>query len=230
MQENKNAPAEERHGAQNLSKDSNIEGNTQLLGACINVVDEINKKEYELKKRRQEQQKGKSYQSVLAELLNQLPTVNYREEAELNSNEKIGRKQYAVITIDKVIDVAKIQNWGICTRNGFIYVYNAKQWHTIAIDDFKTFLGMAALKMGVPVLEAKYHIFRDELFKQFMVSANLPTPEPKEQTLINLQNGTFEITETGIQQLREHRADDFLTYLLSFDYDPDAKCPLFMQY
>jgi len=230
MEKKNNAPAEERHGAENLSKDSNIEGDMQLLGACINIVDEINKKEYELKKRRQEQQKGKSYQRVLADLLYQIKPIDYREKAGIEGSDKVTRRQQIVITIDVTLETAIANNWGICTRNGFIYVFNAKQWHTIAVDDFKTFLGMAALKMGVPKLEAKYHIFRDELFKQFMVSANLPTPEPIAQTLVNLQNGTFEITETGIQKLREHRADDFLIYLLSFEFDPDAKCPLFKQY
>lgn len=225
------APAIEQGAQSNLSKDTNIVGNTQILKASISVLEkEIKNKESLLKQRRQEQRQGKSHQRVLADLLNQIKTVNYREEAKLEGNEKIGRKQYAVITIDKILETALTHNWGICTRNGFIYVYNAKQWHTIGVDDFKSFLGIAALKMGVPILEAKYHLFRDELFKQFMASANLPTPEPKEQTLINLQNGTFEIIEVGVQKIREHRADDFLTYLLPFAYEPEAKCPLFMQY
>lgn len=83
--------------------------------------------------------------------------------------------------------------------------------------------------MGIPSIDAKYHLFKDELFKQFLSSSNLPTLEPQENVLINLQNGTFEITDK-IQQLREARREDFLKYELSFDYNPKAVCPLFFQY
>ena len=58
----------------------------------------------------------------------------------------------------------------------------------------------------------------------------MPTPERMAGiTLINLQNGTFEISENG-QTLREQRREDFLKYQLPFEYDPSARCPLFDKY
>ena len=96
-------------------------------------------------------------------------------------------------------------------------------------EDFKPFLADASMRMGVPVLEAKYHQFKDELYKQFLSASNLPTPETKQNVLINLLNGTFEITDDR-QELRDQRREDFIKYQLPFEYNPDAQCPMFDKY
>lgn len=115
-------------------------------------------------------------------------------------------------------------------KNGFIYLYNGRFWLPVNEDEFKPFLAQAAEKMGVETLDARYHLFKEEMYKQFVSEANMPTPERAPGcTLINLQNGTFEITATG-QRLREQRREDFLKYQLPFEYDPQATCPLFDKY
>lgn len=229
MEEKKQAPAV-KQGAEKLSKDTNIMKDTQLMNSCLSELDtHLKTKESELKARRKEQQNGKSYQKVLKELLSQLKEVNYREIAGIGTNEKVPVKKYIVITIENIIDTAISYNWGLTTKHGFIYVFNGAYWQPIEADDFKYFLGKAAIKMGVPELEAKHHLFKDELFKQFMSSSCFLTPESdNQQTLINLQNGTFEISDTC--RLREARREDFIKYQLPFAYNPDAQCPLFYKY
>ena len=172
---------------------------------------------------------GKSCGRILSDLLGQIDPVNFRERASLDDDTKISRKFYVVITIDEVVDKAVANNWGLCTKDGFIYVYNGKYWQVINAEDFKPFLADAAIKMGVPVFDAKYHQFKDELYKQFLSVANLPTPEAKRNVLINLQNGTFEISGDK-QEVREQRREDFIKYQLPFGYNSDAKCPLFDKY
>ena len=180
-------------------------------------------------KAKQEALTGKSYQKVLTELLSQINSVDFRERAALCEDDKISRKLYVVISIDEIIDTAIRNNWGLCTKDGFIYVFNGKYWQVVNADEFKPFLADAAIKMGVPVLEAKYHQFREELYKQFLSASNLPTPETKKNVLINLLNGTFEITSDK-QELREQRRDDFIKYQLPFEHNPDARCPIFDKY
>ena len=98
------------------------------------------------------------------------------------------------------------------------------------LDTLKLFLANAAQKLGVPNIEANYHRFWDELYKQFAAVLNIDIPEPPQGvTLINLQNGTFEISDEG-QKLREYRREDFLKYQLPFEYDPKARAPMFNQY
>lgn len=231
MEHKHEAPAKDWQGAQNLTKYTDFPADIQKPeGLFSELTEDIKHNETKLKTQRKQQEKGKSYQSVLSELLNQLQPINYRELAELENEEKLTRKNYVVISIDNIIEVAKSNNWGICTQNGFIYVFNGKYWQSLSNDDLKSFLGNAAIKMQVPKLEAKYHLFRDDLFKQFMTTSIFPTPDTKQETLINLLNGTYEITESGFQNLREHKREDFLTYLLPFAYNPDAKCPLFLKY
>lgn len=205
-------------------------------GAANGIPDYIGLIGAELEKAKQlhvEAQKevltGKTYQKVLRELLTQIEPADFRERAGLDEDTKITRKLYVVISIDEIIETAIRNNWGLCTKDGFIYVFNGKYWQVVNAEDFKPFLADASIKMGVPALEAKYHQFKDELYKQFLSASNLPTPETKKNVLINLLNGTFEITDAR-QHLREQRREDFIKYQLPFEYNPDARCPMFDKY
>ena len=143
---------------------------------------------------------------------------------------KLTKNHYLVLCIEQLLKIAKSNNWGLCKKNGFIYLYNGSYWNEIDKESFQAFLGNIALKMGVEKFKAKIHTFKDELFKQFMADAYLPTPKAnKRNVLINLQNGTFEITPTK-RALREFNRNDFLTHQLPFEYNPDASAPLFKKY
>lgn len=146
------------------------------------------------------------------------------------SGYKLTKNHYLVLCIEQLLKIAKANNWGLCKKNGFIYLYNGSYWNQIDKESFQSFLGNIALKMGVEKFKAKIHTFKDELFRQFMADAYLPTPKAnKRNVLINLQNGTFEITPTK-RALRGFNRNDFLTHQLPFEYNPDATAPLFKKY
>lgn len=171
-----------------------------------------------------------SHAEILDLLENEIEKVDFREVAQLGEAEKLQRKHYSIITIEKLLDVAATNRWGICTKNSFIYLYNGSFWQVVDKDDFAAFLGKVAQKMGVYQYDAKHHLFRQELYKQFLTTANLPTPQQSENvTLINLMNGTFEISER-CQKLREQSPNDFLKYRLSFEYAPQATAPMFQKF
>lgn len=172
---------------------------------------------------------GKPYQKILGELLSQIHFINFRDRAALDEGMKLTRKLYVVISIDEIIEISLANNWGLCTKSGFIYVFNGKYWQAVDTEDFKLFLADATLKMGIPIFDAKHHQFKDELYKQFLSASILTTPESKKGILINLLNGTFEIT-CDRQELREQRREDFIKYQLPFEYNPSAKCPIFDKY
>ena len=164
--------------------------------------------------------------SVLDGLLDQIQKVDFYNKSDIPEDKKIPRKIYVVLVIDVLLETAGKNNWGLATRNGFIYAYNGKYWQPMDAEDFKPFLAEAAIKMGVPILEGKYHMFKDELYKQFLSESTLRPPVRSNRTLINVQNGTFEITRNW-QGLREFNRKDFLKYQLSFEYNPKSKCPIF---
>jgi len=198
-----------------------ISGKTQLAPNCI--LDEITRL-------------GKSFEPVdhkkiLELLLGQVKKVNFRELAGLeNEKESLQKKHYLVLSIEKILETAQINNWGICKNLAFTYLYNGSFWNLIDNGEFQDFLGAAAEKTGIEKFDSRHYVFREQLFKQFLASANLPSPDQSpDKVLINLQNGTFEFTPER-QVLRPPQKEDFITYQLPFKYDPQAKAPLFMAY
>ncbi len=154
--------------------------------------------------------------------------ASHKKKNPFNSkNFKIKRYHYIVICIEEIIKAAKSNNWGLCKKNGVIYLFNENYWIEIDKEEFQHFLGKAALKMGVEKYSGKIHTFKEELFKQFMSIAYLPTPELElDKVLINLKNGTFEINQKK-QFLRQFNSRDFITYQLPFKYQPKATSPKF---
>ncbi|HLF51062.1 phage/plasmid primase, P4 family [Flavobacterium sp.] len=150
-------------------------------------------------------------------------------EKRLNSY-RLSKNHYLILCIEKLLEIANANKWDLCKNESFIYLYNGFYWNEINKELLQSFLGKTALKMGVEKFKAKIHTFQDELFKQFMADAYLPKPEPKKDcVLINLQNGTFEITPTK-RGLRNFEQKDFITHQLPFEYEPEATAPLWQKF
>jgi len=146
------------------------------------------------------------------------------------SSLKLNHKHLLVLTVENVLSVAETYRWGLCKNHDFIYLYNGAYWSEVDREQFQKFLGEAAEKMGIQKYTARFYQFRDQLFKQFMATAYLTNPISEvDKVLINLVNGTFEITNSG-NTLRPFNPADFLLYQLPFAYNPAAKAPLFESY
>lgn len=143
---------------------------------------------------------------------------------------KLTKNHYLILCIEQLLNIANAKKWDLCKNEAFIYLYNGCYWNEISKELLQNFLGKTALKMGVEKFQAKIHTFQDELFKQFLAEAYLPKPEPKKDcVLINLLNGTFEISPTKTT-LRNFESKDFITHQLPFEYDPEATAPLWQKF
>jgi len=143
---------------------------------------------------------------------------------------KVNTKHYRILSIKNVSKTATKNRWGLCKNHDFIYLYNGIFWAELDKDEFQKFLGEAAEKMGVRWDNAQDYQFREQLFKQFLATEYLSNPQgDNNKVLINLQNGTFEISPQGTN-LRPFDRSDFITYQLPFEYNPQAKAPLFEAY
>jgi len=139
--------------------------------------------------------------TLLNSLLNQVEKVNFRKLAFLNkeeNNSKLLRKHYIIIVIDELIKISINKNWNLTKRNGNIFIFNGCYFQIVEKENFENFLGKVALKMGVDILEAKYHQFQKELYLQFLSQSFLEINEIKDRVLINLKNGTLEISYNKI--------------------------------
>ena len=167
-------------------------------------------------------------------LLNGELSENQKDELEKLERQlksfKLTKNHYLIVCVEQLLKIADSNKWGLCKNNGFIYLYNGNYWTEINKENFQFFLGNVALKMGVEKFKGKIHTFKDDIFKQFMSDAYLPTPKAKENCiLINLLNGTFEIKPKK-RELRAFDRMDFITHQLPFEYDPEANAPLFEKY
>lgn len=192
-----------------------------------------------------------SHDGILIQLLSEVKAIDFEKRAKasleaklkdknLNSqqllkiqealdNFSLNEKHYLIITIEEISDLAKRKKWGICKNKEFIYLYNGAFWKSIDKEAFQKFLGEASQKMGVGTYTAKYYKFRENLFKQFISSEYLPIPpKTKDRVLINLLNGTFEVTDKPF--LRPFNSSDFMRYQLPFEYNKNATAPKFMAY
>jgi putative DNA primase/helicase len=143
---------------------------------------------------------------------------------------KVNTKHYRILSIRNVSKTATKNRWGLCKNHDFIYLYNGTFWAEIDKDEFQKFLGEAAEKMGVSWDNAQDYQFREQLFKQFLATEHLSIPPGNNNVvLINLLNGTFEISPQGTK-LRPFDRSDFITYQLPFEHNPQAKAPLFEAY
>lgn len=155
------------------------------------------------------------------------PALSYEQlkgEKRANVNDK------KVIIVDEILKAAKANDWGLCSSGTNYFVYNGNYWEKLNPDEIKRFLSDCAERFGIIHTQAKEERFADSLLKQFQFAANLTQPDcDREKVLINLKNGTFEIS-TDRQFLRDFNREDFLTYQLSFKYDEKAQAQTFAEY
>lgn len=178
------------------------------------------------------QKKYKALESILLKgvELSEKQQNEFEKLAKKLKTFKLTKNHYLIICIEQLIKIAEANKWGLCKKNGFIYLYNGCYWNEIDKERFQFFLGNVALQMGVEKFKGKIHTFKEDLFKQFMADSLLTTPKGKINcTLINLLNGTFEITPNN-RGLRNFEQKDFITHQLPFEYDPEATAPLFQKY
>lgn len=154
-------------------------------------------------------------------------SISFDEWKNLVGPIKVEHKHLWIFCSNELLRVTEGLGFGLCSYNNTIYLYNGEYWIRFPFIEFKNFLGRAANAMGIEKSTADYYQFKESFSKQFMDSSNLTKPIAKTGSfLLNLKNGTFEISNKGIIKLPFNKKD-FLTYQLPFNYEPTAIAPLF---
>ena len=165
---------------------------------------------------------------IFRQLLKELDTPEIREKSgNINQMSKESATVKVVEVINGCIDS---NNYKFCLKDGIIYCYNGMYWVKVQEDEMKLFIHSAVNVLGGSNAGRRHYKWKEDVYRQFISEALFVHKEKTEgQTLINLRNGTFEITAEH-QSLREYRAEDFLRYRLDFDYDPQATAPMFQKF
>ncbi|WP_245327404.1 DNA primase family protein [Hymenobacter fodinae] len=163
------------------------------------------------------------------ELLQQMTPLDFRALVGPEAD-KLKQKHYLITVVEEVLALAERNQWGLSRKNGRLYAYNGAYWKELLEDDLRAFLQKAAEKFGVDRYDARFAPFGEQLYRQFLSSAYLSSPERSRDIVkINLANGTFDVGIEG-QRLRSFDRKDFLTHQLPFAYDPQAEAPLFQAF
>jgi putative DNA primase/helicase len=167
-----------------------------------------------------------AHSEILSAILETLEPIEFKTADKTD----VPQKHLLVMCVNELLSKVKEQHFDLARKNHSIFAFNGAYWKELPEEIIKDFLGKVAKKLSVHALESQHYEFKDKLYKQFLSSAYFEPIEPRSDiVLINLQNGTFEITKDS-QTLREFRAKDFLTYQLPFEYDQTAACPIFQKY
>lgn len=171
------------------------------------------------------------HEDIFETILEELQPIDFHQVAGIDPDKTVTLMHLRVITVREVVKAAEKLDCGLGKRHDYLYTYNRAFWQLVDAEEVEDFLGNAARKLGVDDYRASDYKFKGELGKQFYSDTHLPdiNVAPKDKVLINILNGTVEITPGGTV-LREFRRSDGLTYQLPFDYDPDATSPLFQRF
>lgn len=171
-----------------------------------------------------------THDEILVQLLNQIQPVDFKALAGVQPEEKLKQGEILVLIAERVLEVASRNHWELANRDGFFFLFNGRFWRPIDSAQLRTFLRLAAEKMGTPKLTARYVDFSKKLFEQFTETARLPPPLARPGVRINLKNGTLDISTKSAPRLRSPDAADFMTYCLPFGYDPTAEPQTFNRF
>ena len=105
------------------------------------------------------------------------------------------------------------------------YVYQANFWNEISQDKIEIFLRDCTKKYYKN--EIKYHTenFYNPLEQSFRKDLKVLVEDNDKTILLNCKNLTLEFNSNGFIA-REARKEDYLTYKLKYDFDADAKSPI----
>ena len=83
-----------------------------------------------------------SHNKILQNLIEQIELLDFADLANVNDDEnfKLGMKHFIVLSIENVLKLAKENQWGLCKKDDFIYLFNGSYWAAIDSDIFENFL------------------------------------------------------------------------------------------
>ena len=118
--------------------------------------------------------------------------------------------------------MAQQNKWYLAYHYTDSYVYNGKFWILLEKNQMKIFLENVPLNMGIPKYIASSVKFFKDLYEQVVHNGfYMRNIQEEQKVLLNMQNGTLEISHSGIF-LRPFYYKDFLTHQLEFEYESSS--------
>ncbi len=119
-----------------------------------------------------------------------------------------------------IIEKFKESDDNVISSNGSFYFYENSHWKRK--DEFyvKKCLQDFAKELGIKEKEYKPYKKANDLYEQ--AKLDLFCEFETNRNVLNFPNGTYDLTTL---EFRENRKEDFIMYVLPYNYDPNATCP-----
>jgi putative DNA primase/helicase len=133
------------------------------------------------------------------------------------------------IIIENMLSIAEENGYGLGSINNVPHYFNNFHWESVSVNYMKDFLSMVAEKTGINHYKATKTRFKDDLYKQFISTSTIPPHTENNKVMINLSNGTF-VCSNNKYEFKGFDSEDLLTYQLPFEFDKNAKAPMFLNF
>ncbi len=176
---------------------------------------------------------GTTKEDKVRRLLEQLKeTPGEENDAIIEELKKLTPKSHIRNTIITECLAQEAESLGIDlgVDNHYPYYFNGEFWKVLDIDLGLAFFSQVFIRAGYNKYDSLNVSLLESFYKQFSFACKIPIVEQDSSVVkINLQNGTFHISEKE-QGLKQFSSLDFFKYQLPFEYDPKAKAPKFIKF
>jgi hypothetical protein len=107
-------------------------------------------------------------------------------------------KHYKVAILETLIKTAKAMDWHVIHDAGLFYIYNSTHWIPLEKAEMMQLLMEAAIRMGNKAIESRDNNFVKSLISQAENDGFFAERNSIKQCIINLNNGSLVLNETGI--------------------------------
>ena len=123
-----------------------------------------------------------------------------------------------------ILQALKEKNDNVVYNNGF-YFYEDCYWQLKEKIYVKNFLRDFADELGIPERDYKSYKKAHDLYEQ--AKLDLYKELKTNRDVLNFPNGTYDLNTL---EFREHKKEDFLKYVLPYNYDPNATCTRWIEF
>lgn len=170
-----------------------------------------------------------AYGERVLQLRNQISDNSKITESLNNKLEKLSLNilQKNVIIIQQLLSMSQEKGFGLGVSDEKFYFYNERCWEHKDNETLLSFLSDFAVKAGLDTLDARQFKVKELLFRQFQSDSIIPNfNDAVKGNMIPLQNGVV-FFKNGEIELKPFKKEYFFKYILPFEYDPEAKAPIF---
>jgi putative DNA primase/helicase len=169
----------------------------------------------------------------LQSVVRKIKHIVFEHAAGRASGAPVKKEEICFFAIDGLLKTAAANDTPIMklAKSGeSVYLFVGTHWKKLDKETVRAMLPLAAYKAGVPFSASYVPSFIDDLNKQLLDFAYVPTiPVNTNEVKINLQNGTL-IVNNGKISLKPHDKKDRLKYCINYDYAPGADCPTWLKH